>query len=231
MRHWTIFRVTPEGVREDFDNGEDFGAGPLEASGHDEADITGADDDGIFSGAIAFDIDETLGESGGEDAGGACAWDAEVAAVAFAAAHGENDGGCAQGEDAMIGAACEEEFFFLVRTDFHDGGVEEGVNIFGVSDTFGEAFGEFGAGEFFVKAVEAKAVVNALEEDAAEVAFAFGQGDVFSAFGNAQGRGHTGGAGADNDGVIVFFNHGVDSRPPKTRLIYRGRGGCLVRAW
>ncbi len=65
-----------------------LGPDPAHPSGHDEADVSASDDDHLFSGNIAFNIDQSLGESCRIDPARSGAGGADVSPVPFAAAHG-----------------------------------------------------------------------------------------------------------------------------------------------
>ena len=91
----------------------------------------------------------------------------------------------------------------------------------GGGDLVGEALGEFGAGEFLGKLVQAEAVVDALQQDPAELVFPFDYRAGETRGLDFQGRGHARGSRADNDGVVAEFLH---NSPSSTRL----EPPCLV---
>ena len=92
------------GIGHDLGHGVHRGPFQRHAAGHDKADVAAAQNDYIAAGQEALHIHKTLGGSGGVDARRTIAGNVQRAAGPLAAAHGQNNGLCANLAEAAFAA-------------------------------------------------------------------------------------------------------------------------------
>ena len=134
----------------------------------------GAQDHDPLAHHEAFHVHEALGGAGGVDAGGAGAGNADGAPGAFPAAHGQDHGLGLEGLQTVLGA---DDVDAAVVADLQDHGVEPVFDAQGLQ-LADEALRVFGAGQFLLEDVQAEAVVDALHQDAPELAVPLEDQDV-----------------------------------------------------
>ena len=200
------------GIGHQLDAGQHFGALQRQAAGHDQADVAGPQNDGPAAHHVALDVHKTLGRAGGKDAGRALAGDGDGAAGALAAAHGQHhrlgrkqlialfavDGVDLVGPAVPAGHQLQHH---RVQPDFHAG-------LFQQADV---AAGVLRAGQLLAKAVQAEAVVDALVQNAAQLAVPLqNQHPAQALLPGLAGGGKAGGAAADDDQLVVclIVSHG-----------------------
>ena len=152
------------GIRHDLHAGQHFGPFQRHAAGHDQADVAAAEDEHPLAYQITLHVDIALGSTGGVDAGGAGARDADGTAGAFPAAHAEDD---ASGFQNLIALFPADTVDLFVRGDLQHHGAQLHPHAGGMQQ-FNASAGILRAGELLAKAVQAKAIVDALVQDAAQ---------------------------------------------------------------
>ena len=144
--------------------GQYFGTFQRHAAGHDQADVAAAEDEHPLAYQIALHVDIALGGTGGIDAGGAGARDADGTAGALPAAHAEDD---ASGLQDLITLFPADTVDLFVRGDLQHHGAQLHPHA-GGTQQFNAAACILRAGELLPKAVQTKAIVDALVQDAAQ---------------------------------------------------------------
>ena len=163
------------GIGHDLADAEHLGTFQRHAACHDQSDITGAEDDDFFAGHEAFYVDISLGTACGVDTGGTGTGDAERTAGTFAASHGEDDRLRLQ-TDKSRGGGYEGDLAAVRQGEHH-----------GIRDDLDAAFADhidvsarvFGTGELLAEAVQTEARVNALIQNAARLAVALQNQNIF----------------------------------------------------
>ena len=176
----------------------------------DEPDVAGAEDDHLAPRQIALDIDEALGRAGGKDARRAVAGDVQRAPGAFPAAHGQHHRLGMELEQAVLPVHRRDG---LVRRKVQHHRVEfvGDAQRLGLPD---EPVGVFGAGEFLLKGVQAEPAVDALVENAPQLAVPFQHQQVLHPLpAGFHRRGQPRRAAADDDKIYLFH----PLRPPLNR--------------
>ena len=187
-------------IRHELGDARDVGSLERHATGHDEPDVAGAEDDDLAARHEPLDVHEPLRGARGIDARGAEPRDAEGAGGALAAPHGEHDGARTnpleptRGGDAGDGTVCREVDHHAPELNLDAGVVGQAL----------KAVGVLGAGQLLFERDKPEPVVDALVEDAAELLVALDDEDLAGA-GRARGggSGETRGASADDDHVII----------------------------
>ena len=156
------------GVGHDLRHGLDLGALQRHTPGHDEPDVAGAEDHHLPSRQIALHVHHALGRARRPDTGGAGARDVQRAPGPLAAAHGQHH---RLRPDLPQAHGASRDGQHLLRRDVQhhavrprrDAPLPHGVDI---------ALGVLRAGQLLMEGVEAEARVDALVQDAAQLAAA-----------------------------------------------------------
>ena len=162
---------------------------------HNEADIARAENDDLFAGQVALEVDVLLRRSCTVNACGASARNVESTAGTLAAAHGKNDRLCLELEHTALGVGSGH---YAVGGDVKHHCTEH------IGDIFGKHFffvtpSVFGTCQLLAKAVQTKSVVNALLQNAAKLFVAFKNEQITNAcLVSRQSRTHTGRTAANN---------------------------------
>ena len=196
--------VQTVGVGAQLDDGQYLGALQGHATGHDQTDVAGAKNDHLFAHHVAFAVDELLGGTGAEHTGGTGTGGIQRATAPFPAAHGQDHGlGLdLQNTLAVLGGD------HLVRGNGSDGGFLIHPDVPAAYFFFVDCR-IFRAGQFFAQFVQAKAVVDTLHQNAAQLGLPV-QNDHIPATGivGCYCGCHTGRTAADdNDIVILHITH------------------------
>ena len=182
-----------------------LGAFEGQAAGHDHADVARAEDDEALAGHVAFHVDPALGGAGGVDAGRARAGEADLGAGALAAAHRQHDGA---GFDVQHAVGFAGGVDAPARADIQHHRVQQGFNAQreGFVD---EELGIGRAGQVFLEHFQPEAVVDALQQDAAQLEIALDDQNVLGAvlFGGDGGCQPARTAADDDHVVFVFARH------------------------
>ena len=134
------------------------------AAGHDQADVTAAEDQHPLAHQIAFHVHIALCCTGGVHAGRAGARGADGTAGALAAAHAQHDAFCL---DDLVAVLLGDAVHLFVRGHFQHHGVQ--LHLYaGFLEHLNKAPGILRAGQLFAEAVQTKAVVDALVQNAAQ---------------------------------------------------------------
>ena len=198
-------------VREDLDNGRDFGTGPSQASRHDKADISRSDDYRSPAGNVPFDIEQTLRQPGGKDPRRPRSGNTDISPVTFPAPHGKHHRSRFEQRNTV---SCRAGNYFAVpvlRHDIDNSGFQKQVNR-QLSHPFGKILRVFRPGEFFFEIVKAETIVDALQQNTAGLLFTVDKrnGNAFSRDNLACGK--TRGPGTDYHAVdFLRSNHDVPS--------------------
>ena len=186
--------------------GQHLGALQGHAARHDQADIAAAQDDHAAAGHIALEVDKLLRGAGAVDAGAAGAGNGQRAAGTLAAAHGQHNSLglehlqaplAGDGGDGLIGIHAQHGYA-RAHVDAHFSGL---VDI---------TLGVFGAGQLFLKAMQAEAVVDALAQDAAGIVLAFQHDQaVHARLLGGDGGGQTRRARADDQDIHLGYGYAV----------------------
>ena len=179
---------------------EDLRALERQAAGHDEPDVAAAEDDAAPGRQLAEQVRKMLRGAGREHARRARAVDKDLFCRALAAAGGQHeragviahDAVAADGDDREAGGrflhARDERL--CVRLDAQ------------ILEPVDEALDIFRPGQPLAEAGEAKAVVNALFEHAAQARLALDEQHVRTVFVRGDGGREPAGAAADDDDVV-----------------------------
>ena len=188
------------GIRHDLHTGEHLGALERHAARHDQADIARAQDEHALADHVALDIEVALRGTRGKYARRARARDADRTAGALAAAHGQHDRVRIK---HLIAAGRGDDMYLLIRRDLEHHGVQTDVHA-GLADHFDKPSRVFRTGQFFLKVMQAKAIMDALVQDTAQFPVAFDNADRAAArFPGSIRRGQARRAAAD-DHKLVF---------------------------
>ena len=203
------------GIGHDLRHGFDLRALQRHAAGHDEADVAGAEDDHALADQIALHVHHALGGARRPDAGGAGARDVQRASGPLTAAHGQHH---RLRPDLLqaYGAAGDGEH--TVRRDVQHHAVRPGGDaplVYGVDI----ALGVLGAGQLLMEGVQAKARVDALVQDAAQLAAALQNEDIpQTRVVGGCGGGQSGGTAA-HDGQLYSFHESTSLVRPASRRL------------
>ena len=168
------------------------------AARHDQADVAAAEDQHPLADQIAFHVHIALCCTGGVHTGRAGARGTNGTAGALAAAHAQND---ALGLDDLIAVLLGNTVHLFIRGHFQHHGVQLNLHA-GVLEHRNEASGVLRAGELLAKAVQTKAIVDALVQNAAQLFIALQNEDVAqTAFPCLAGSSKARRAAADNDQI------------------------------
>ena len=166
----TLYNIALQtaGIRHQFGHDLHLRALQRHAARHDEANVAGAQNDHLAAGQVALHVHKALGRAGRVDASGAVAGDIQRTARALPAAHGQDHGFGVQLEQAVL---LVHSGHGLVRCQIQHHGVElvGNVQLLRLGDEPGRVLG---AGQFFFKSMQAKTVVDALVQNAAQFAVA-----------------------------------------------------------
>ena len=174
---------------------------------HNQANVARAENNDLFAGKISLEVDVFLCRTCAVNACGACACNVERTAGALAAAHCKNDCLCLELEYAALGIGSR---YYAVGGDVKHHCVKKEGNALGVHFFFITP-SVLGAGQLLAKAMQTKAVVNALLQNAAKLFVTFQNQKVANAcIVCCQSRTHACRATANN--YKINFSH--ISEPP-----------------
>ena len=186
--------VQSAGIGHHFHAGQHLGAFQGHAAGHDQADVAAAQDHNPLAGQIAFHVDIALGGAGGEHARRTSAGDGDGAPGALPAAHSQHDG---LGLLHAVAGGLAYHMYLALRGHLQHHGIQPHFHA-GLRQQVGKTGGVLRPAEFFLKILQAKAAVDALVQDAAQLLVTLDDQDLFQAlFPGGAGRRQTGGAAAD----------------------------------
>ena len=203
------------GIGHDLRHGLDLSALQRHAAGHDEADVAGAEDHHLPPGQIALHVHHALGGAGRPDAGGPRTGDVQRAAGPLTAAHGQHH---RLRLDLLQAHAASRDGQHLLRRDVQhhavrprgDAPLLHGVDV---------ALGVLRAGQLLMEGVQAKARVDALVQDAAQLAAALQNEDIpQTRVVGGCGCGQSGGASTD-DGQLYGFHESTSLVRPASRRL------------
>ncbi len=184
------------------------------AASHDQANVAAAQNHHPLAGHVAFQIDEFLCSAGTVNACAAGARRTQSAPGTFPAAHGQHDG---LGMNQLHTMLCADAGHHMIRLHGQHRGITLNVNV-QLTSPIHIPLGVFRAGQFFLKAVETKTVVNALAQNTAGGMFTFQYKQAFNAvLPGSNGRRQSGRAAADNQHIHLqhaVFSRCHVSRPP-----------------
>ena len=169
--------VQSVGIRHQLHAGENLRALQRHAARHNQADVTGAEDDDPFADHVAFHIDVALRGARGENTRGTVARNADSAAGSLSAAHGQNNR--LRLNDLIAVPAVYTVNLFSAR-NFQHHGVQLHLHI-GVPQHLNKPLGIFGARQLLFKVMESEPVVNTLVENAAQFLVALQNQDALCA--------------------------------------------------
>ena len=178
--------------------------GPLQGHppGHDEPDVSAAQDHRPSAHHFPLDVDEPLGRPCGEDAGASGPRHGDGPPGPLTAAHGQDHG---PGPDRLAAAVWADVPDGPVGRNRQDHGVRFHLNG-GTLQHVNEPPGVLRTGKLLLKAVEAEAVVDALVENAAQICVPLQQKDIcHPRLPGGQSGGQARRAAAD-DGQLVFLH-------------------------
>ena len=162
------------GIGHDLRHKFDFRALPGHAPGHNQANIAGTEDDHALAGQIAVDVGQPLRRARRVDARGPRAGNAQCTAGPLAAAHGQyHRAGLQRGEPALGRNAGHR----AVLADLQHHRVQPDFDVRALQ-TADEALYILRPGQFLAEEVQAKAVVDALLQNAAQRAVALEDDDL-----------------------------------------------------
>ena len=195
--------VQPRGIRHQLDAGQHLRALERHAPRHNQANVAGAENDDALSDHIALNVHIPLRRSRRKNAGAACAGDRDRAARAFAAAHRQHDG---LRSDLLIAVYGVDAADMLLRChiQYHRVG-QNGHG--GLAEHFNEPSGVLRPGQLLFEVMQAKAVVDALVQNAAQLPVALQDQNITQARVIGRARcGKAGGAAADNGKLTGFHS-------------------------
>ena len=205
--------LEPAGVRHELRDARHVRALEREPARHDEADVAGAQDHDLAPRQQAVDVYQALRGAGRVHAGRARAADVQRAARPLAAAHRKHHGPRAHAEDAAL---CADGRHHALWGHVEHRGLEHALDA-ALARLRHVAGRVLRARELLLERVEAKAVVDALVEDAAQLRLALQHqhgGDAGVMRGNGGGKAR--GSPAHDHDVARQLWHGI------------GRGGVLL---
>ena len=173
------------------------------SSRHDEADVAGAENDDALSDHIALNVHIPLRRARRKNAGAACAGNRDRAARAFPAAHRQHDG---LRSDLLIAVCGVDAADVLFRRHIQHHRVGQNGHG-GLAEHFKEPPSVLRPGQLLLKVMQAKAVVDALVQNAAQLAVALQDQNIAQARVIGRARcGKSGGAAADNGKLTGFHS-------------------------
>ena len=194
--------VQAVGIGAELHTGQHLGALQRHAARHNKADIAGAENDHPAADHVALHIDIALCRPCGKDAGRPVARNGNGSAGAVPAAHGQHHSPGLQLLVAIHGIDAADP---AVGGDLHHHGIQHHFRL-GLPQQLNKTPGVFGTGQFLLKAVQAKPIVDTLIEDAAQLFVPLDDQDFLGAlFAGGAGGSQAGGSAAD-DNDIVFFH-------------------------
>ena len=168
-------------------------------AGHDQADVAGAQNDHFPAHHVALAVDELLGGACTENTGRTGARDVQCAAAALPAAHGQDDGFGLNFQQALPVLGGD----YLIRCNRSDSGFIVDLDV-SFQHFLLVNIRIFRAGQFTAQLVQAKACMNALAEDAADVRLSVQNDHVGAAhIVSRHCSCHTGGTAADDDDIVI----------------------------
>ena len=177
--------------------GDNQHLGPLQghAPGHDQADVAAAQNDHSPAGQKALDVHQPLGRARGIDTCRTEARDVQRAPAPLPAAHGQNHGGRFD-FNQTVGAVDGGDLLVLGNGQHH--GVQL-IRDSPVQHLLRETGGVLRAGQFLAESVQAKAVVDALVQNTAQLIVPLqNQNAAAAGIIGRNGRRQTGGTAADD---------------------------------
>ena len=193
--------VQAAGIRHQFHTGQHFGTLKGHTAGHDQANIAAAQNDHPFAGHIAFQIDEFLSRAGGINTRAAGTRGRQRAPGTFPAAHRKDQRARFEQLNALFFADGGDEAVFV---DGKNGGAAAHFNAQFLY-LINIPLRVLRAGQFFLEAVKAETVMNALAKNAAHIGFPFQHQKIIHAcLFSGDGSGHACGARAHNEHVHLF---------------------------
>ena len=197
-----LYDVTGQAVGEgaDFKYSLYFAAFEAHTASHYEADVARTQNNDFVTGQIAFHIYHTLCSACSEYASRTFTRSTDSATSTFTAAHGQNNGFAFKFQQTFFRANCDNGF---IRFNFENHGINQGFDFRFVFNHFDATISIARTGQFFFEVMQAKAVVDALLQDAAKFAVTFDNDNLFSAiFPCAVSSRKTSRAAANNNYII-----------------------------
>ena len=199
------------------------------AARHDQADVTRTEDDAALARHVAQQVNKLLRGAGGVDAGAAGARGGQRAARTLAAAHRQNDRLRLDDLHPLRGRDAGHKVVFAVHVK--DGGVGLDLDAH-LGSLIDIALGVLGAGQLLLEAVEAKAVMDALAQDAARVMLTLDNEQIVDAvFLRRDGGSQTRRARADDEDVYKLLFHCLSPPSSSRPGCCPPAVGCCRRTW
>ena len=197
-----------------FHTGQHLGALQGHAASHDQADVATAQNHHSLARHVAFQVDEFLCSTGTVNACTPGARRAQSTTGTLTAAHGQHNG---LGMNQLHPVLCADAGHYVVRLHGQHRGIALNVNVQLTSFVY-IPLCIFRAGQFLLKAMEAKAVMDALPQNTAGGMFTLQHEQVFNAvLPGSNGSRQSCRAAADNQHIHLqhaVFSRCHVSRPP-----------------
>ena len=217
--------LKPPGVGHQLRHHLDMGALQGHPPGHNEADVTAAQNHHFFSRHKAFDIHQPLGGAGGIDPRRTKTGDIEGPPGPLPAAHGQYHRPGLELKESLPGIYRRDH---PLRRDLQHHGVQKAGNC-QVPDLLDIPLGVLRAGKLLLEGVEAKTTVDTLVEDTAQFCVPLQDQDIlYAALPGGHSRRQSRGAAADDDQITPFH-----TQPPLQNLPcpFPGSSGNRRRTW
>jgi len=173
-----------------------------QAARHNHADIARTKDDDLFAGHIAFHVHPALGSASGIDAVRAHAWDANLGAGAFAAAHRQHDRAGFNFNIAVFFAGKEQ---MALGRYVHHHRVQQHFHV-QAHHLFDKVLSVSRTRQVFFQKLQTKPIMDALQQNAAQFRVAFNNQNIIRAgFLGFNRRRNAAWAAANHNNIIDLF--------------------------